>query len=69
MNSIPKVVFSTTLDRADWNNTRLVSGSPVEEVPKLKGEVSKDIFRMGIRRMVGVDLSYSDPNAFSASMS
>ena len=47
MNSIPKVVFSQTLDRADWNNTRLVSGSPVEVIPKLKGEVSKDIFLMG----------------------
>jgi len=47
MNSIPKVVFSQTLDRADWNNTRLVSGSPVEEIPKLKGEVSKDILLFG----------------------
>jgi dihydrofolate reductase len=47
MNSLPKVVFSTTLDRADWNNTRLVSGSPVEEVPKLKNDSSKDILLLG----------------------
>ncbi len=47
MNSIPKVVFSTTLDRADWNNTRLVRGNPVEEVPKLKNDSSKDIFLFG----------------------
>jgi dihydrofolate reductase len=47
MNSIPKVVFSTTLDRADWHNTRLLRGSPVEEVPKLKADATRDIFLMG----------------------
>ena len=26
MNSLPKVVFSRTLDKASWNNTRLVKG-------------------------------------------
>src|SRR5688572_467839 len=26
MNGIPKVVFSNTLDRAEWSNTRLVKG-------------------------------------------
>ena len=30
MNSAPKVVFSRTLDRADWNNTRLVKDDPVQ---------------------------------------
>jgi dihydrofolate reductase len=47
MNSLPKVVFSTTLDRADWNNTRVLSGSPVEEVPKLKVDATKDILLFG----------------------
>ena len=27
MNSVPKVVFSRTLAKADWNNTRLVRGN------------------------------------------
>src|SRR5215470_7634789 len=27
MNAIPKVVFSTTLDKADWNNTRLIKNA------------------------------------------
>src|SRR5262249_6960055 len=27
MNSIPKVVFSNTLETAEWSNTRLVKGS------------------------------------------
>jgi dihydrofolate reductase len=47
MNSVPKVVFSTTLDRADWHNTRLLRGSPVEEVPRLKADATKDIFLFG----------------------
>jgi dihydrofolate reductase len=47
MNSIPKVVFSTTLDRAGWTNTTLLSGNPLEEVPRLKGESSHDIFLFG----------------------
>src|SRR5687768_14194645 len=34
MNSIPKVVFSRTLERAEWNNTRLVKANAEEEVPK-----------------------------------
>jgi hypothetical protein len=35
MNAIPKVVFSRTLERADWNNTTLVKGAAEEEVPRL----------------------------------
>jgi dihydrofolate reductase len=47
MNSLPKIVFSTTLDRAEWQNTRVLRGSPVEEVPKLKVDATKDIFLFG----------------------
>jgi dihydrofolate reductase len=36
MNAISKVVFSKTLARADWNNTRLVSGDAGREVLHLK---------------------------------
>ena len=38
MNSMPKVVFSRTLDRASWNNTRLIKGDLASEVRKLKDE-------------------------------
>jgi dihydrofolate reductase len=31
----PKVVFSSTIDRVDWN-TRLVTGDPVAEITRLK---------------------------------
>jgi dihydrofolate reductase len=36
LNSIPKYVWSTTLDRVEWNNSTLVKGDLVEEVTKLK---------------------------------
>jgi dihydrofolate reductase len=36
VNNVDKVVFSTTLDSADWANSRLISGNVVEEVETLK---------------------------------
>ena len=36
MNNSPKVVFSRTLDRADWSNTRLFKDDLPGEVRKLK---------------------------------
>jgi dihydrofolate reductase len=47
MNAIPKVVFSRTLERADWSNTRLVRGPAEQEVPRLKQEPGKDLFIFG----------------------
>jgi dihydrofolate reductase len=41
MNSIPKIVFSTTLDTADWQNTTLVKGNVAETVSKLKQQPGK----------------------------
>jgi dihydrofolate reductase len=36
MNSMPKVVFSRTLDQASWNNTTLVKGDLATEIRKMK---------------------------------
>jgi dihydrofolate reductase len=47
MNSIPKIVFSRTLDKAEWNNTKLVKGNTAEEVLKLKQQPGKDIAIFG----------------------
>jgi len=47
MNTIPKVVFSRTLKKADWNNTRLVKEDAVEEVAKLKRQTAKNLFVFG----------------------
>jgi len=47
MNRFPKVVFSRTLDKAEWNNTKLVKGDLATEVRKMKREPGKDMVIMG----------------------
>ncbi len=47
MNTLPKVVFSRTLKRADWHNTRLVSDNAEAEVVQLKQQPGQDIFIFG----------------------
>lgn len=46
MNSIAKIVISQTMDKADWNNTRIVR-NPVAELKKLKNEPGKDMYIFG----------------------
>jgi dihydrofolate reductase len=38
MNEIPKVVFSSTLTRADWAESRIASGDLAEDIDRLKRE-------------------------------
>ncbi len=47
MNALPKIVFSKTLDRADWNNTLLVKATVASEIAKLKQAAGKDWFVFG----------------------
>jgi dihydrofolate reductase len=43
MNSLPKIVFSTTLERATWSNSRLVRDNVVEEMARLKQQEGKQL--------------------------
>src|SRR5258708_18163961 len=43
MNSLPKIVFSKTLEKAEWNNSRIVRDNVVEEVNKLKQQEGKNM--------------------------
>lgn len=52
MNSVPKVVFSNTLETATWSNTRLVKGRGEDEVVRLKQEPGKDLFIFGSADLV-----------------
>src|SRR5262245_50251577 len=47
MNSSPKVVFSRTLKKADWPNTRLVKDDMLGEVRRLKQQSGKDLTVLG----------------------
>jgi dihydrofolate reductase len=51
MNEIPKVVFSRTLERADWPETRIASGDLAEEVGRLKQEPGADLIAYGGARL------------------
>jgi dihydrofolate reductase len=52
MNSIPKVVVSTTLDKVEWNNSRLIKGNIVEEISKLKQQPGQDILVGGSATLI-----------------
>ena len=41
MNGMPKYVVSSTLERADWQNTTVLSGDPAQSVAALTDEVAK----------------------------
>lgn len=47
MNHLPKVVFSRSLGRAEWQNTTLIRSSPVAEVEALKSKLDGDIYVFG----------------------
>ncbi len=42
-NALPKIVFSQTLQKTEWNNSRIMRSNLVEEVLKLKKQPGKDI--------------------------
>jgi dihydrofolate reductase len=43
MNSFPKVVVSTTLAKAEWQNSTLISGDVAAEITKLKQQPGQNI--------------------------
>jgi len=47
MNNLPKIVFSKTLQKLDWNNSALAGNGIQEEVSKLKSQAGKDMVIFG----------------------
>lgn len=47
MNSLPKIVFSSTLDKSEWQNTRIVKGDAVEFVTALKQQPGMNMVIFG----------------------
>jgi dihydrofolate reductase len=47
MNQMAKIVFSRTLEKAEWTNSRLVKEKVAEEVARLKQKSGKDMIIFG----------------------
>jgi dihydrofolate reductase len=47
LNELPKIVFSRTLEKVEWKNSRLVKGDVAEEVARLKQQPGKDLALFG----------------------
>jgi dihydrofolate reductase len=52
LNSMPKYVVSSTLEKAEWNNSTVLKGDVVAEVSKLRQESSGDIVVHGSAQLV-----------------
>lgn len=51
-NSVRKYVVSTTLNKAEWNNSRLIKDNIVDEITKLKQQDGQDIAVHGSATLV-----------------
>jgi dihydrofolate reductase len=51
-NSMPKYVVSSTLEKAEWNNSTVLRGDVLEEISKLRHESSGDIVVHGSAQLV-----------------
>jgi dihydrofolate reductase len=53
MNATPKVVVSTTLDKAEWENSTLIRGDVAAEITRLKERPGKNMNVSGSATLVG----------------
>ena len=47
MNALPKIVFSRTLNKVEWNNTRLLKDVVPKEIETMKQASGKDMMILG----------------------
>jgi dihydrofolate reductase len=47
MNTLSKIVFSKTLEKVEWQNTRLIKENVVEQITHLKQQQGKDLAILG----------------------
>ena len=47
IENISKIVFSKSLEKVEWNNTRLIKDNIAEEISKLKQQPGKDLVIFG----------------------
>jgi len=54
MNRLSKIVFSSTLKGADWNNTRVMNGDIAEEALRLKQQPGGDMVVLGSGKLASL---------------
>lgn len=47
VDNVTKIVFSRTMEKADWNNTIVINDNIMEEINKLKQQPGKDLVIFG----------------------
>jgi dihydrofolate reductase len=47
MNSLSKIVFSRTMNKAEWNNTKLIKGDLISEIRQMKNGSGPDMTILG----------------------
>ena len=52
LNSMPKFVVSSTIGKADWNNSTLIRENVIEEIAKLKERDGGDIGIVGSAALI-----------------
>jgi dihydrofolate reductase len=52
LNSMAKYVVSSTLDKAEWNNSTIIKANVLGEISKLKEQPGQDILVMGSAKLV-----------------
>lgn len=62
MNSLPKYVVSKTLDKVEWNNSKLIKENIMDEILKLKRREEKDLNIFGSGKLISsiIDLGLID---------
>lgn len=52
LDNAPKIVFSRTLEKVEWQNSRLVKDNIAEEISTLKQQPGKDMLNMNSASIV-----------------
>ena len=59
MNGLPKYVVSTTLEKAEWNNSTIIKENVVDEVRSLKEQPAQDILVAGSADLVSALMAHN----------
>jgi dihydrofolate reductase len=68
LNDVEKVVFSTTLEQADWDNTRLATADPATTVRQLRQQDGGDIIVLSSSSVIRQLLDAGELDRFSITL-